>query len=263
MFPEIIFFWFVINSYRLCFISSWLVVVLLSFFFLTKKWFVKKKLLILFLVSSVLAIIWARWFHFFLHKEIYLENPDLLFNLNFQWQAIIWWLIGAYLWVYLVSKFFKFNYWQILDICSPFIWLWIIVWRIWCLLAGCCFGKETNLSIWITFPLFSPAHKFQLLKNFWQFFEVHPVYPTQIYEMIAWLLIFFIWIFILKKIKKNWITILVTSLIYLIFRLIDNFFRAPAQSYSVPEWFYPSFYIILILIVWIVLFRKIYVNKII
>jgi phosphatidylglycerol---prolipoprotein diacylglyceryl transferase len=263
MLPEINFFWFVINSYRLCFISWWLIVVWLSFFFLIKKWFFKKKLLILFLASSVLAIIWARLFHFFLHREIYIENSNLLFNLNLQWQAVIWWLFWAYLWVYLVSKFFKFNYWQILDICSPFIWLWIVIWRIGCLLAGCCFGKETNLPIWIIFPLFSPAHKYQLSSNPSQLFESHSVHPTQIYEMITGFLIFFVWIFILKKTKKDWFAILITSLIYLIFRLIDHFFRAPVQSYSIPEWFYPSFYIMLILIVWIILFKKIYVRKII
>ncbi|MBP8016821.1 prolipoprotein diacylglyceryl transferase [Candidatus Gracilibacteria bacterium] len=236
-------------------------VIILSFFFLAKKGFDKNKLIILAIFSSFLAIIGARLFHYFLHKDSYAKNPDLLFNLDFQGQAVIGGLIGAFLGVYIISKLLKIDYWKILDSVAPFAGIGLIIGRIGCLLAGCCFGKETDLLIGITFPLFSPVHKYQLSQNLGSIFYSHPVHPTQIYEMIAGLLIFLIGIFILKKTKKDGIAILVVILIYLVFRLIDNYFRAPALAYSVPDWFYPSFYLVLIGIIGFGLLKKLKSRK--
>lgn len=257
MHPELNIFWLIINSYKFFFISGYLIVILLSFIFLVKKWFDKNKIAFVLIFSSILSFAWARLFHYFLYIDIYKKNPELLFNLNMQWQAVIWGLLAWFLWIYITSKICKINHWQVLDIMSPFMWIWLIIWRIWCLLAWCCFGKETELPIWITFPLLSPVHKYQLSNDPWLIFNSLPVHPTQIYEMITWLIIFVVGIYLLKKNNTDWVVILSISIIYLSFRLIDNYFRAPALVYSVPNLFYPGLYLSLILICGVFLYLQV------
>ncbi|MDD2516119.1 MAG: prolipoprotein diacylglyceryl transferase [Candidatus Gracilibacteria bacterium] len=253
MLPEINIFGLIIDSYVLFFFLGGLIASFGGYFFGISRGLDKKKLFLILLLTSVFAFVGARLFNFVLHRKIYEQNPELLLNFNMQGQAIIGGIIFAYISIFLLSKLFRQDYWKIGDSLAPFVGLGLIFGRIGCLLAGCCFGKETDLSIGIKFPLFSLAHKYQLAHNPGQLFSSHPVHPTQIYEMIAGFLIFVISLIILKKSQKNGITVLVASIIYFVFRLVDNYFRAPAMTYSVPDWFYPSFYGIFILIFGILL----------
>ncbi len=256
MHPELTLFWWNIDLYRFFFFGGWLTVIFLSFFFLSKQWFARSKLVILAIITSISALIWARIFHFILYQDIYDQNPELLLNLDMQWQAVIGGLIMAYISVYLTSRFFTWNHWRLLDIIAPIMGLGLVIGRIGCLLAGCCFWRETDLPIWITFPLFSPAHKYQLSGNIGQIFSSHPVHPTQIYEMIIGFIMILVWIYLLRKPQKDGVVILSVSLIYFTFRLLDNYLRAPAMVYTVPPWFYPTLYIALIWLTAIGLWKK-------
>ncbi len=64
--------------------------------------------------------------------------------------------------------------------------------------------------------------------------------------------------YLLKKKSKDGIAFLSICGIYLIFRLIGHQFRAPALEYSVPEWFYPMFYGVGIVVILLALLRKSY-----
>ena len=249
--PEFEILGYTLSLYRIFFILWWVIPFVWWYFmlrsFLNVKHKITKLKLIIFLLSiGIFSFVWARLFHIFLHSDTYIKNPSLIYNIDFQWQAIIWWVIFAVLAIYFWSKIIGINTLWTFDRIAIFWWLWLAVWRIWCYLAWCCFWTETDSFLGIKFPLFSPAHKFQVYHNTSSFFESHPVHPTQIYEMIAWVLISAFAIFIYKKYPDRWYAAICSWIIYIIFRISVSGLRAPAQSYSIPSWFYEMIYILLL-----------------
>jgi phosphatidylglycerol:prolipoprotein diacylglycerol transferase len=73
-----------------------------------------------------------------------------------------------------------------------------------CLLAGCCFGKETGGHVGLVFPADSPASEWQskhgVLAS--RFMRSHPVHPTQLYESAAALVIAAICLFYVQGRKR-------------------------------------------------------------
>ena len=96
--------------------------------------------------------------------------------------------------------------------------------RIGCFLAGCCYGKETNLPWGISFPADSYA---------WQevgrFHYSNPaqfcIHPTQLYASLAGFTIFFILLLLRKRMKKPWLLFLSFLFLYSIDRFLVDFAR--------------------------------------
>lgn len=93
-------------------------------------------------------------------------------------------LIGASLMAVYLLRRDRFPFWKAADMAGFTIPLGLGFGRMGCLLAGCCFGRETD-GVWaLAFPPQSPASEAQFkLKELasagaWS----HPVHPTQIYE---------------------------------------------------------------------------------
>lgn len=85
--------------------------------------------------------------------------------------------------------------------------------RIGCFLAGCCYGKETNLPWGVSFPANSPAWLLVGRKSYSNpaQFRIH---PTQLYESLAGFTIFFILLLLRKKMKDSWQLFLSFLLLY-------------------------------------------------
>ncbi len=261
MHPFINIFGLTLKSYNLFFFLGETIVVLGGTWLAVKRGLPFKRVFTILAVTALTSLIGARLFHALVDLPVYQKDPSLLFNINFQGQAIYGGLIWAVIMVYLLSKLFRVNYWKLLDSTTPFLGLGLIFGRIGCFLAGCCFGKETDLSWGVSFPLFSPAHKLQLSQNISSFFQSNPVHPTQIYEMIAGLFIALISIFILRKKFLDGTAILVASIMYTVFRFFNYFFRVPPTTFSASEYFYPTLYVFIAVFLIVVLVYKLRKNK--
>ena len=85
----------------------------------------------------------------------------------------------------------KFPFWKAADMAGFAVPLGLAFGRMGCLLAGCCFGVETNSPVGLSFPPHSPASLQQFKAGLlatdmtWS----RHVHPTQIYESAASLLI--------------------------------------------------------------------------
>jgi phosphatidylglycerol---prolipoprotein diacylglyceryl transferase len=111
-------------------------------------------------------------------------------------------LIGAVLAGVLYARIKKLPVWKLADIVAPSIALGYVFGRIGCLLNGCCYGKICNLPWGIRFPNQSFAWQQQYLaglvgKNG----SALPVHPTEIYDALLNLLLYFglAWLYRRKK----------------------------------------------------------------
>lgn len=97
-------------------------------------------------------------------------------------------IIGGVLSVYLYCKYKKWDVLKVFDLIIPSLALAQGFGRIGCFLAGCCYGRSTNLPIGVCFnnSPFVPPHVFR--------------HPTQIYSSIF---DFLLAIFLLKYSKSN------------------------------------------------------------
>lgn len=122
-------------------------------------------------------------------------------------------IIGGILsgWLYCRSK--KINFWKYFDLVMPSVALAQGFGRIGCLLAGCCYGRETNSIFSITFQNsdFAPSHV--------------ALIPTQIYSSVLDFLHFGILLYIARHKKKDGQVAACYLIFYSIGRFVLEFFR--------------------------------------
>lgn len=119
------------------------------------------------------------------------------------------------------AYYFKLQF----DFSKPFAFvipIIVVVMRIGCLLVGCCYGTECDLPWAITYDASSPAFISQVNKGLISASASHslPIHPSQVYDIIFYVLIFLIVIKLRNKFKAN------HSLFYLVIvsRFIERFF---------------------------------------
>ena len=83
---------------------------------------------------------------------------------------------------------------RIFDVVAIVLPVGMSIQRIACLLSGCCFGIPTHLPLGIRYDQHSHAWSSQVISG--QIMSVDPcslpVHPTQVYDIIAWMIIFFL-----------------------------------------------------------------------
>jgi phosphatidylglycerol---prolipoprotein diacylglyceryl transferase len=81
----------------------------------------------------------------------------------------------------------RFPYWRAADMAGFVVPVGLAFGRMGCLLAGCCFGLQTDSAVGLVFPRNSPASEWQFKAG--RLPSMHlpslPVHPTQIYESAA------------------------------------------------------------------------------
>lgn len=96
-------------------------------------------------------------------------------------------LIGSSLVAWWLLRRDRFPFWKAADMAGFAVPIGLAFGRMGCLLAGCCFGSETDGSLSLVFPPRSPASEAQFKlgelasASTWS----DPVHPTQIYESAA------------------------------------------------------------------------------
>lgn len=211
---------------------------------------------------AISTLVGARVLHVVTNLPSYLANPELIYNLSFQGQSIYGGIILAIIVGFILSKIFRLNYWRLGDSVAPFLGISLAVVRIGCYLNGCCYGIVTDKPWGVIFPIFSPAHRQQLMENIGGLFSVHPVHPTEIYELMAGLFIAGISVYISRKKLPDGTAILTAGILYSVFRFFVQPLRAPAVAQAVPVYFYPTLYIFFIVFLSSLLFFRLkYLSK--
>ncbi len=134
------------------------------------------------------------------------------------------------------------------DMGAPMIALGLAFGRLGCFLAGCCFGKVTDVPWAIRFPKYSDAwrHHRELFpdalarqaQSIGESLSL-PVHPTQLYELFGALAIFaFLWC-IRKRTKYAGQSLAYLLILYGVLRFIIEFFRDDARGgiwLSTSQW---------------------------
>lgn len=146
---------------------------------------------------------------------------------------------GGFVFAFLTSVFltrcWRMSFLKFADFAAPAIAIGVAFGRIGCFLAGCCFGKVTDVPWAVKFPLGSDAWKHQKDQLYDLLVAQHeatgqwtslPVHPTQLYEALGCICIFlFIWFVLRKKKLPKGISIAFLLISYGVVRFIIEFFR--------------------------------------
>jgi phosphatidylglycerol:prolipoprotein diacylglycerol transferase len=141
----------------------------------------------------IAALVGAKLLLLFVNFNYFRNNPDEILVLARSGGVFYGGLITATLVAFWYIRRHKLPFWTTCDMFAPGIALGHVIGRIGCLMAGCCYGRQTNVPWAITFTdPFAAANVGTPLNV--------PLHPTQLYEAGAELLIL---IFLLVTEKKG------------------------------------------------------------
>lgn len=150
-----------------------------------------------------------------------INDPGFLLNTLTDGFVVFGGIIGGIFTAYVYCRVKKIEFLQYFDVMMPSVALAQGFGRIGCLLAGCCYGKETHGALSITFQNsdFAPNHV--------------PLIPTQIYSSILDFLHYALLLYILKYKKADGQVAGAYLLLYSVGRFILEFFRGDLERGSV------------------------------
>lgn len=258
MYPYINLFWpnFRLNAYALMMVIAALTLIFGSWLLARKGGFNSKTSFLTLFFSAAAMFIGSRALHFLINFKLYLNSPELILRADLSGFALFGGIILSIITGAICCYCFRLNFWRLGDTIAPFLGLSLALMRVGCFLNGCCFGKITGLPWGVTFPLFSGVHRYQLANNLTSVFEVQPVHPTQIYELIAALLGSLLAVYLLKKKVVDGLPVLTFALWYTAFRWFNYYLRVMSPTFSLPDYFYPLFYLSIISIIIYFIFRR-------
>ncbi|MGI5880193.1 MAG: prolipoprotein diacylglyceryl transferase [Syntrophomonadaceae bacterium] len=244
-----------ISSYRLFFWLACMAVLVISYAGIRKGQLPLKKSLFV-LTSMALAVpLGARLLHLATNPVIYQQNPARLWSLHLTGFSLMGGLILAALTGIILSRWVHLDPWPLADSVAPGLGIGIVFMRIGCYFNGCCFGKVTNIPWAVHFPVGSIPYKYYLpglieKKSLLPLNLISSpgIHPTQIYELLAAIIITIVTVFIIRKKLPSGVAFLVFTVLFASFRWVNSFFRVPAATLCVAEWFYPLLYSTVILL---------------
>jgi phosphatidylglycerol---prolipoprotein diacylglyceryl transferase len=127
----------------------------------------------------------------------------------------------------------RFPFWKAADMAGFAMPMGLAFGRMGCLLAGCCFGSQTDLPWGLSFPPRSPASEAQAKEHLLESVRLysHPVHPTQIYESAASLLIAAVCLYVIQPRKRYDGQVFVVSLaLYAVARFLIEVLRRDARG---------------------------------
>lgn len=244
-----------ISSYRLFFLLACLPVILISIIGIRQKRLPLHKSLIILLVMVVSVPLGARILHILTNPVIYQQGPAKMWSLQFTGFSLMGGLILAAVTGVIMSLLMRFDPWPLADSIAPGLGVGIVLMRTGCFLNGCCFGKVTNLPWAVHFPVGSIPYKYYLpgvleQKTVLPFalFRSPGVHPTQIYELLAALVITILIVLLARRKPPSGVLFLLFALLFAIFRWVNSLLRVPAHTLMVTDWFYPLLYSAIILL---------------
>ncbi|HYJ84496.1 MAG TPA: prolipoprotein diacylglyceryl transferase [Pyrinomonadaceae bacterium] len=178
----------------------------------------KEKIYDLCLWMLLASLIGSKILMLFTEPE-YRGNPWQLISLDFLRSGGVFYggLLGAVIIGYLLMRRYKLPWWKTADACAPGIALGSFFGRQGCFAAGCCWGKPTTLPWGVRFS--ELGHEITGVP-----IDAH-LHPTQLYESLSMLLVFFLLLWLHKQRRFEGQVILVYALLYSIIRFLIEFVR--------------------------------------
>ena len=173
------------------------------------------------LVGAKLLLLIVEWGH-------YSRNPRELFSLVQSGGVFYGGLIGALPVAWWYARKHALSGWQTADVLAPAVVIGQSVGRIGCLAAGCCYGRAAEVPWAISFHDEYAARIVGTPLNV-------PVHPTQVYESIACLVIFFILVAVAARKKFHGQVALTYVVLYAIVRFVIEFFRGDVVRGSILD----------------------------
>ena len=173
------------------------------------------------LVGAKLLLLVVEWGH-------YSRNPRELFSLVQSGGVFYGGLIGALPVAWWYARKHALSGWQTADVLAPAVVIGQAVGRIGCLAAGCCHGRAAEVPWAISF---SDEYANRVVGTPLNV----PLHPTQIYESLACLVIFFILVAIAARKKFHGQVALAYVVLYGVARFVIEFYRGDVVRGSILD----------------------------
>jgi phosphatidylglycerol:prolipoprotein diacylglycerol transferase len=175
------------------------------------------------IIAIIFSILGAKVFHIFYNRQNITINNIINSGMTFYGGLIFGIIIFC---IFQICRKNQLLY--MLNISIPSIILGHAFGRIGCFFGGCCFGKQTNSFIGVTFP------KDSIPYNFYEGYA--NIFPTQLLESIT---LFILFIIIIKFVKYNF-QLSTYFIFYGLFRFFIEFLRNDERGYLFTNIFSPS-----------------------
>ena len=208
--------------------------------------------------SGVAAVVGARLFDIAVDRGAYAEVPSRVYSLKPSGFALFGGLIVGALVGLGISLALDMDVWRVADACTPALGLGIATARIGCFLEGCCFGTTTSGPMGVVFPPGSPAALWETrIGAIIAGDQPLPVYPTQLYELVAALACAALATWILSRDLPDGTAFLTFVAAFSALRWINSGLRVLPATYTAPGWFYPLLYLgLIVLCMGLVAYRR-------
>ena len=187
------------------------------------------------LIGSKLLLVVTEW-------EYYQANPRQIFTLDFFRSGGVFYggFIAAVIVSIVVMRIYHLPWWKTADAFAPAIAIGTAIGRIGCFSAGCCWGKPTMSAIGTHFsergheitgvPTIVSHLADPVAREFWSqklggMFSAIYLYPTQLFEAAATLIIFGFLMWLRKRRKFEGQIILSYAILYAVARFAIEFWR--------------------------------------
>ncbi|MBO7336273.1 MAG: prolipoprotein diacylglyceryl transferase [Lachnospiraceae bacterium] len=232
-----------IHSYGLCIAVGIIVAYLVAEFRVKRKGMSVDTCFNMAAIAAICGMLGAKLMYYIVEIKSIIENPRLL--LDFANGFVVYGgIIGGSIACFIYAKVKKLDVLKWFDMIIPEIAIAQGFGRIGCLMAGCCYGRETTSACHIVF-----THSHFAPNNVW-------LYPTQIMSAAGNFINFLLLVFVIDKLFKNRRGI-VTSfflIFYSVGRFVIEIFRGDLERGFVGSLSTSQFVSIFIFAAGIVLF---------
>ncbi len=153
------------------------------------------------------------------------EDNVQIFSLDFLRSGGVYYggLIGGFLTVAILIRFYKLPFWKVADALAPGLALGQAFGRQGCFAAGCCWGKPTDL--WWGVHFTEAGHEYTGVPMYGPDGSDLFLHPTQLIESFTMLAVFGLLIWLHKRKKFDGQVLIAYGIIYSIFRFSIEFIR--------------------------------------
>jgi phosphatidylglycerol---prolipoprotein diacylglyceryl transferase len=263
-----------LGAYATFYMLAWVVALALGTVVAWRRGVSWWRALLFYLVTLIVGIAGARLLDVATNWGAYADDPGLAYSFAFHGFSLYGGLLLAAGAGVLVARPLRVPLWRAADSAVPAMVAAVVLMRIGCFLRGCCFGEVTSMPWGVTFPNGSPAWSYQLstgqtgLLGFTGL--VRPVHPTQIYEIIAAVVVGAVAVWLMVRGRQaplgdgvggggapraaprvRWavadgVPFLVFILGFTLFRTAEYYLRPLPLTASEPVWFYPLLYAVIV-----------------
>jgi phosphatidylglycerol:prolipoprotein diacylglycerol transferase len=245
----------VLRAYSTFYVLAWVVAIALGTVVAWRRGFSWWQVLVTFAAALAVGVVGARLLDIAVNWGYYSEDLSRAYGLGFRGFSIDGGLVLALAVALLLAHAFRLPLWRLADSAVPALAAGIALMRVGCFLNGCCFGTATSLPWGVTYPPGSPAWAQQLVVGKIGIMGfpgvVLPVHPTQLYEMIAALVLGGVAVWLMRRrhaggehLAPSGTAFLAFALGFVLFRLGNNYLRAQPPTVTSPVWSYPLYFLI-------------------